>query len=304
MADTALDVLKALFKQYGLEDLATTVVNFQTDPKYRQEDGKTLDEVKLVEDLREQPSYKTRFAAKLARDAAIQKASQAGQFTTMQPISEADQLKLEQDYKKLAVEAGLPAGFYDNPQDFTNLIVNDVSVDEYSTRIDMAQQAALQSNAALKQQLQQQYGLAEQDLTAFYLDADRARAVTAAKTNDLVRQFNQAALQQAGFEAGTAAQVAQQSVPVDVNASYLQQQGQALIGLTKETVGGEAAQLTQEQLANVLTVQSMPKGSASLDYMSQQALQDALARQKAKYQTGGQIATTAQGVIGLTQANL
>jgi len=298
----SLSVLKALFDQYGLGELATAVVKYQTDPQFKNDKG-DIDTSKAMEDLRQQPTYRSRFAAKIARDELIKKAAQSGQFTLMQPIDERGQLSLEQEYAKKAQQAGLPAGFYDNPQDFVNLITNDVSVNEYTTRIDMAQQAALQSNDALRQQLKQQYGIQEGDLTAFYLDPNRAREVTAQKTNDVVRQFNQAALQVAGFTPEVAAQVAQQSVPSDVNASLLQQQAGQLIGLTKESVGGEQAALSQSQLANVLTSSAQGLQQAT-DVQAQQALLDAQKRQNAKYSGGGQVAATAQGVVGLTQANI
>ena len=297
----SLSTLRALFAGYGLGGLADVISKYQTDPKFLVA-GK-IDTAIVMEDLRQQPEYQQRFAAKIARDNQIQQARAKGEFTNLQPISEGDQLTLEQQYTDLARQAGLPVGFYDNPSDFSTLIANDVSPDEYSTRIDLAQQAALQSNAALRQQLQQQYGITEGGLTAFFLDADRARAVTADLTNQYVRQFNQATLQAAGFSATTAEQVAQQSPVTAVNASQVMQQAQNLIGLTRETVGGEQAATSEQQLANVLV--SGSQGNAALpDYQALTDVQSALKRKQARYQGGGQIAATSQGVVGLTQANL
>ena len=253
--------------------------------------------------MRTQPEYIDRFAAKIERDNAIKAARDKGEYTTLTPISEADQLALEQRYTTLARQAGLPVGFYDNPQDFANLIKNDVSPDEYSTRIDMAQQAALQANAGLRSQLQQNYGLSEGGLTAFFLDANRARAVTADMTNQYVRQFNQAALQAAGFSGEAAAQVAQEAPTAAVNASALVQQGQNLIGLTKESVGGETAALGEQQLANVL-ISKAQGDQGQPDYQAFQSVQETLKRKAARYQGGGQVAATAQGVVGLTSAKI
>lgn len=302
-AADALEVLKDLFNRYGVGELAPLIVKYQTDKTFHNAKGE-VDSARAIEDLRQSAQYKTRFAAKLARDEAIQKAREAGTFTTMTPIDEGQQLALEQEYTKKAREAGLPVGFYDNPQDFVTLITNDVNVSEYSSRISMAQQAALQSNAALREQLKQQYGIQEGDLTAFYLDADRARAVTADTTNQMVRKFNQAALQAAGISGTIAAQVADQSTPVQVNASQLVQEAKNLIGLTEETVGGEEALLTQQQAANVLIAGTQPEGSRVTDAEALAATQSAFKQRAARYQGGGQIAATAQGVVGLTQANI
>ena len=298
----AVTVLKNMFSQYGMTELSDAIIKYQTDPSFKNIDG-SFNQDLIMSDLRNQPAYQTRFAAKLARDAAIQKASQAGQLTMMRPISEADQLTLEQQYADIAAKSGLPAGFYDNPSDFTNLIANDVSVSEYTTRVNMAQQAALTANQNLRQQLKQQFGIEEGALTAYFLDPNRAREVTAQNTNDVVRQFNQAALQAAGVSGGVASEVAQQSTPAAVDVSALMAQAEKLIGLTRETVGGEEAATSEKQLANVL-VSGTQGDLGQTDYQALSDVQGALRRKAARYQGGGQIAATSEGVIGLTQANI
>lgn len=297
----SLSVLRGLFASYGLGDLADVIVKYQTDPKFLTA-GK-IDNAVVMEDLKQQPQYQERFAAKLQRDAQIQQARANGEYTTLTPISEADQLKLEQQYTDLARQSGLPVGFYDNPQDFKALIAGDVSPDEYSTRISMAQQAALQSNAALRDQLKQQFGIDEGSLTAFFLDANRARAVTADATNKMVRQFNQAALQSVGVEGSVAEQVAAQSAQTEANASFIQSEANRLLAFSQQTVGGENPELTQQQAANVLLAKSQGK-EASPDYVAAKALEEEQKRRAARYQAGGQIAATTQGVVGLTQANM
>lgn len=295
-----LSVLKALFSRYGLTELAGAVAKYQTDAKFKNAQNK-IDEFAVLEDLRQQPAYKTRFAAKLARDAEIARASSAGEYTLMQPISEGEQIALEQEYSKVARKSGLPVGFYDNPTDFSSLIANDVSVDEYTSRVNMAQQAALTADVNLRNQLQQQFGVAEGELTAFFLDPNRAREVTARNTNDVVRKFNQAALQAAGVSGGVAAKVAEQSVPVEVNASYVSALAKDMMGLTQETVGGEQAAVTEQQLTNVLVAKAQGNEGVP-DYQAEAAVQRGVEVRKAKYASGGQIAATAQGVIGLTSA--
>jgi hypothetical protein len=297
----SLSILRTMFAQYGLQDLAASVSKYQTDPKFKDATGK-LDDFLVMQDLREQPSYKNRFAAKLSRDAAIQAAGQAGQTTMMQPISEGDQLALEKQYSDLAKQAGLPVGFYDNPSDFTTLITNDVSPDEYTTRIDMAQQAALQSNADLRDQLQNQFGIGEGDLTAFFLDPNKAREVTAKRTNDLVRQFNEAALLTAGISGDVIAQAAQNAVPANVNVSYLKTLANENLGLAQGTVAGEKAVVSQQQVANVL-IAGAQGNKGNPDYEAQKALETGMTVKRKKYESGGSIAATDKGVIGLGKAN-
>jgi hypothetical protein len=75
--------------------------------------------------------------------------------------------------------AGLPAGFYDQPEDFTQFLSNGVSATEVQARVQVAQQAVYNSDPATLAALQQYYGVNGGgnhigDATAYFLDETRA----------------------------------------------------------------------------------------------------------------------------------
>jgi hypothetical protein len=70
--------------------------------------------------------------------------------------------------------AGLPKGFYDNPDDFSKFIANDVSPSELKSRVDMAALAVDNSDPFFVQSLQNMYNLTKSDMIAHVLDPDKA----------------------------------------------------------------------------------------------------------------------------------
>lgn len=110
-------------------------------------------------------------------------------------ISLGDYVQLEDSYHRILQQAGLPAGFYDDPSDFANWISNDVSPDEISTRVQVATNAAQQIDPTMRNLMAQFYGLGTGDIAAYFLDQKRALPV-------IQRQFQSAQLATAAAQSG------------------------------------------------------------------------------------------------------
>lgn len=163
--------LKTLFESYGLGSLAPKILQYV-------QEGYGSDTISIL--LQQTPEYKKRFAANELR-------RQRG----MQVLSPAEYLSVEESYRQIMRGAGLPYGFYDNPQDFTTFISKDVSPTELKERVDIAVMATDNADAATKQALFQM-GLDAGGMTAYFLDPHRA--TTLIKKQVATAQIGAAAL--------------------------------------------------------------------------------------------------------------
>jgi len=152
--ENAYEALVAMLREYGLESLAPKVLEFL-------QDGFTQDQVSVL--IQDTPEYRERFKGNELR-------RQAG----LPALSPAEYLGLERAYRQILASAGLPVGFYDQPQDFVDWIGKDVSPSEVNERVGLAVDAANQLDDAVKQTFREFYGLEPMDLAAFFLDQDRA----------------------------------------------------------------------------------------------------------------------------------
>lgn len=149
----AFMALNSLFKQYGLGSLAGKIYEYVKN-------GYGADTISIL--LQDTQEYKSRFAANEAR-------IKAG----LSVLSPAEYIATENSYRQIMRQSGLPEGFYDSNSDFTNFITNDMSPTELQGRVDLATQATALANPAYKAALKQM-GLSDGELTAYFLDADRA----------------------------------------------------------------------------------------------------------------------------------
>lgn len=149
----AFMALNSLFQQYGLGSLAGKIYEYVKN-------GYGADTISIL--LQDTPEYKKRFAANEAR-------LKAG----MSVLSPAEYIAVENSYRQIMRQSGLPEGFYDSASDFTNWISGDMSPTELQSRVDLATQATALANPAYKAALKQM-GLSDGELAAYFLDADRA----------------------------------------------------------------------------------------------------------------------------------
>lgn len=113
--------------------------------------------------LWEQPAFKRRFKVIFDRRAA-----------GLPAISPAEVLEYERRARQLFQEAGLPPGFYDSPDDFYNFLVNDVSISELNSRVEIARTLLYSVSQEDRLEMKRLYGLSEGQEIAYVLDNKRA----------------------------------------------------------------------------------------------------------------------------------
>lgn len=152
--DAYLAIVNTL-KTYGLESLAADVLAFI-------QQGYSEDTINIL--LQETKAYKQRFVANEAR-------RKAG----LQVLSPGEYLAVERAYRQVMTASGLPAGFYDTPDDFTKWIEADVSAQEVQERVGIAESMVNSIDPNTRQTWEQWYS--HGDMVAYALDRTRATAV-------------------------------------------------------------------------------------------------------------------------------
>lgn len=146
--------LNGVLGEYGLSELADTVWGWIVEG---------LSEAEIIQRMRGTDTYKKRFVG-------MEERRKKG----LAPISERDYINYERDARQLFRAAGLPTGFYDSNDDFTKFLANDLSISELSDRVTLAANAAFRMPKEDRDALTQ-WGMGPGDLTAFWLDPDKAQ---------------------------------------------------------------------------------------------------------------------------------
>lgn len=145
---SAIQVLTARFKAYGLESLASTIQRLAVD-------GAT--EATITLGLLETDEYKQRFKANQVR---------IKNGTTV--LSPAEYLNLEDTYRQVLRSYGLAQ--FDTDSYVSQFIANDMSPTELSNRVVTAVQRVQNADPAVLSQLTNYYGIGSKDLVAYVLD--------------------------------------------------------------------------------------------------------------------------------------
>lgn len=162
----AYDALVAEFTRYGLQSLAPEILKML-------QEGYGEDTIALR--LQDTKAYKARFAA---NDARLAKG-----FKVLSP---AEYLAAEESYRQVMRSSGLPTGFYDSNNDYTNWLANDVSPTEVNSRVAAAKEYYYQfPSARQKAQEWYSYGGNEGDLIAMALDPAKALPVVESRLKAL-----------------------------------------------------------------------------------------------------------------------
>ena len=163
--DTVLNQLKGdqrnaavavidLFKQYGLESLASKIIDYVKQ-------GFSSDTMAVM--LQETPEYKKRFAGNELR-------KQQG----LSVLSPAEYIATERQYRQVLTNAGFPKGFYDQTSDFTKMLGNDTSPQELNDRVTLWKDYAGKQDPAQVENLRRLYGMSVSDYAAYLMDPTRA----------------------------------------------------------------------------------------------------------------------------------
>jgi hypothetical protein len=169
---SAFDILRGQFAQYGLEALVDPLQNLIQE---------NVSPAEFAIRLRQTEPYKKRFAANAAR---IGKGLRA--------LSEGEYLTLEDSYQGIMRNYGLPASYYakgdlGRQEGFEKLIAGDVSALELEDRIVTAQKRVLDAAPEVTTALKQFYpDINNGDILAYTLDPEKGlteikRKITAAE---------------------------------------------------------------------------------------------------------------------------
>jgi len=151
---TAFDVMSNLLSQYGLGSLAGTLKSIILS-------GVT-DQTEISLQLQQTDAWKQRFAGN-------EMLRQKG----LPVLSVSEYLATEQSYAQVMKNYGLPAGFYDDHNDFAKFIGNSVSANELQQRVQMYADVANREDPSVLKQLQSM-GTTKGDLLAYMVDPQRA----------------------------------------------------------------------------------------------------------------------------------
>ena len=144
----ALEVMKARFKQYGLETLVE---------KIRQLAIEGASESTITLQLQETPEYQARFKANTVR-----------LKNNLAVLAPAEYLAVEDSYRQTLRAYGLTQ--FDTDEYVSQFIANDVSPTELSNRVQLAVQRVQNADPAISKTLRDYYGIGQADLVAYTLD--------------------------------------------------------------------------------------------------------------------------------------
>jgi len=265
---SAYDIVTDTLRSYGLEGLDSFVTDYITR-------FETVNPDSLMVEIRKQPEYQQRFSANEAR-------RKAG----LTVLSESEYLALERGYAQMLRASGMPTGFYDSPEDFTNFITNDVSVAELNSRIEQGYLAVTMSNPEVVRQMKELYGISESQLAAYFLDPNKAvpTLMRQAESAQIAAQGRLLAGQQ--ISAAQAEELAQAGVTQDqARAGFAAiQQAQGLFTGTLEE-GENISQ--QEQIGAIFGTNAA----------AQQRIRQRARRRQARFEEGGGFAAGTEGEI-------
>lgn len=271
---SARDIIAETLTRYGLESLATFVNNMVFNQNI-------LDENILVGRIRETNEYQERFRGNEAR-------RRAG----LNALSEGEYLALENQYRSLFRNSGLPTGFYTDKEITDRLISNDVSIAEVAQRVNQGYEAVANADPTVIAEMRRLYGVGDGELAAYFLDPEKGTPL-------LLRQAQSAGIagaaqRQAGMQlgVGTAEELAQAGVTAEqARAGFgAIATGQELFATTtEEQQAGQQAFTQGEQIGAVF-------GTSAA---AQQRLRQRARQRQAAFETGGRFAGQGAEVTGL-----
>jgi hypothetical protein len=201
---SAFDLMMAMLNEYNLGSLANVlkglIVGGDTDPNV------------LQLKLQDTQEWKTRFAG-----------NEILKQNGLPVMSVGEYLSTERSYAQVMRNYGLPAGFYDDPSDFSKWIGGSVSPNELQQRAQAFADIANREDPAVTAQLQSM-GMSQGDILAYIMDPDRAMPL-------VQKKYQQTILGSAARRAGVVADNSYLGHLADMGISEQQAaQGYGMIG--------------------------------------------------------------------------
>jgi len=209
---SAYDLIKQTLADWGLSSLYDTAISYI-------QQGFSADEVTLK--LEQTDQYKTRFAGN-----ELRKANGLG------TLSPAQYIALEDQYRQVLTQYGLPAGFYDQHSDFNNWIGGDVSAAELQSRAQIAKQQFIDAPQQVKDYWSN-FGLSEGQAIASILDPSHESLADLQRQAAAVEIGGTGGVYGVNVSKGQALQAADQNVSLD-QARQAYQRIQAFGGLDNQ----------------------------------------------------------------------
>lgn len=264
-ATSAKDLIDSFLSDIGLQSLGDWAWNLYLD-------GASADEVMVQ--VRKTPEYKTRFPA-------MEELAKQGRA-----ISEAAYIDYERTVQGYLHQFGIPRGMYDTPEGIAGLLVRGVKVDEVAQRLQTAAAAAYNAPQEVKDTFRDYYMGTGGDLTAYFLDPDRAQPLIDQQVA-AARIGAAAKMQQLGLGRTEAERLAANGVTFE----------QALQGFgdvaSTQALGGGFGE-TADQGTRV--------AAAFGDSQAQRTVQRVQRARLAQSAQGGGMAESSQGVAGLARS--
>ncbi len=151
---SARGIITAMLESWGISELGADVDRLLREG---------LDTNAIVLQLQQTDAYKARFAANEFRKAK-----------GLPVLSPAEYIATESAYRQVMQSYGLPAGFYDDLQDYQNFLANDLSPNELNERAQLAQRTFLSADVETRTMFREFYGLTDGAGIAAILDPAKA----------------------------------------------------------------------------------------------------------------------------------
>lgn len=274
----ALTQLQSTLQGFGFS--GTALQQLMSFAKQEVISGNSNDQI--IMDLEQTPEFDAQFPGiKLRRDRGLP------------PITPANYISTIDSYTQIMRAGGLPAGFYDTPQDFAELIGNDVAPTELQDRISNAYNVVTQGPQEVQNAFSAFYGPSgKAALAAYVIDPSRAEPA-------LLHQVQAAQIAGTGtmygfgLDQGTAEKLASMGVSQQQAASSFAQ-GSGYQSLIHGEISDTGQQLGQ---------QGVVAGLFGTQPGATTALQQAILGRQAQFQGTGQGLETNTGLTGLGEAN-
>lgn len=207
-------------------------------------------------------------------------------------INENEYLALERTYRQMMSAAGMPAGFYDTPSDFANLIGSDVSPAEFSQRVQEGYRQMANAPADVKEQMRLLYGVTDGEMAAYFIDPNVALPLI--ETQVATSRLGASAAR-AGVDAVGRAQL-ERLARMGVNTQQADQ------GFAR--IAADSTELYRPLNAgeDEIDVQTGIDATFTGDAAAQQRIRQRRQRRGAEFQQGGAYATAGSQQVGLTNA--
>lgn len=252
----ARDAVMQMFENTGLGDSFLKSLMDSIDQVYADNIAPT--EAQVMNSIYNSEAYKTRFSA----NETIRKRMADGKGRPGDRLLKpAEYIETENTFREIISSAGLPTGFYDTQEDFSNFIANGVSASELTSRVNIAQSALQKADKNIVDALKNYYNLSQNDLVAYLLDKDKAFNIIEGRfqfsTPELEKQYKSAEIGGMATRAGMTASKAfaeeiqtadkgAQAEEAFQTAATNQKDYKRLLGLAGETVNTE--DLVRQQL--------------------------------------------------------